>query len=95
MLLKFINKHADVFEALARNSGPYHGNWLPVRELTTANRSARTPQEQVALIQQQLDEVASQITLLNNQLNAHQTAQPSAQRPPIGIHRFRALKANS
>ena len=41
-LLNFINRNADVFEALARQATPFGSNWLPARRFAAQAESTNT-----------------------------------------------------
>lgn len=106
-VLRFIIKHADVFEALSRQGQPFGGSVLPRPYKTTvanANRSGKSIEQ----VQQQLEEINRKVADLNNDVRALHThttlvnkpernrvgnaSQQDAWRQVIGIERFRALQ---
>lgn len=92
IILLFISKHVEVFEALTRGGTPYGGNWLPVSP-AKPQRTSLAPEEQIVAIQQQIGELSQQVTVLSDQMNARQ--KKVAPTEEIGINRFRALQAES
>lgn len=90
-LLAFIDRHDGVFESLSRQATPFGGNWLP------ENRGAITAQAtqaQLVSLQEQVDRLTKEIARLSAQNKALAT-QSAPPKTPIGINRFRALRATS
>jgi uncharacterized protein (DUF849 family) len=90
-LLTFINRHADVFKALARVGAPYGES---VRRQTTGSGISNVmPEEQIDVLQLQLNELSQTIESLRVQLNTRSKAAQTdyKQSGTIGINRFRAI----
>lgn len=92
IILSFIRKHVEVFEALTRGGTPYGGNWLPVSP-AKPQQTNLAPEEQIVAIQRQIGELSQQVAVLSDQINARQNQ--VAPTEEIGINRFRALQTKS
>ncbi len=107
-VLTFINKNADVFEALTRSAYPFSSNGLPLNRYATDRKSVRNADDSLTRVQQQVDELTRMVNRLSNQINAIQPVGSPAGTLPnqsvgvdrsaalsneIGINRFRALQA--
>ena len=106
-VLRFIIKHADVFEALARQGQPFGGSVLPRHYKATTAKADRSVGS-IAQVQKQLEEINRKVADLSNDvraLHAHTTlvnkpernqagsaSKQDAWKQVIGIERFRALQ---
>jgi hypothetical protein len=97
-LHRFVQHHAEAFQALTRQSSPYGGNWATVG--TAAPDPA--PLQQLIALQQRVDELSQLVERLHQQL---QTLRRAGEVPPesvpgdwrnrVGINRFRALRTDA
>jgi peptidoglycan hydrolase CwlO-like protein len=109
-VLTFINRNADVFEALTRSAYPFGSSWRSPNRNATSPKAIRRADDQLAQVQQQVDELTRMIAQLSNQIRSIQPVQSPAgtqanqsavtHRPTtlpsdVGINRFRTLKANT
>ena len=96
-VIRFINEHPDVFEALSRSGSPFGGNCFPVRQYAADLDSVAVTRKEIARVQSQLEALTDQVARLNDRIDSAQTPAKSESAPEkqIGINRFRALQAQS
>lgn len=104
-LSRFINRHAELFNALTRHATPSGGNWLPVSHQAAGAAPTNAIREQITRVQQQVDELTQTVGQLSDRVNSIQsssqitpnqagaTDRPVSVTDEIGINRFRALRA--
>jgi hypothetical protein len=106
-VLRFIIKHAEVFEALSRQGQPFGGSVLSRYDTTPIDKTDHAA-ELLTRVQQQLDEINRKVATLNNDVRALHThttlanksdrnragnaSKQDAWKQVIGIERFRALQ---
>lgn len=95
-VLKFIDRHADAFEALSRSTMPNYGTGLSAtRSYAKIGQSNLAMRDQLNYVQAQVDELTKRVARLSDQINANAPVSSSVSgRRDIGINRFRSSRAS-
>lgn len=106
-IVAFIDRHAEIFEALVRSGSPFGGNWLPVTKNSTEGKLSRKVDDELVFLHQQVETLNRTVALLNDcveevvsKLSAGTKSSSSgtsvtsakAHQNEIGINRYRALQ---
>lgn len=99
IIMKFVNQHSGVFEALSRMGTPYGDNCLPSRKATAGQ--SPPDEDQLGYFRHQLDTLNSQVARLNEKVDSIRPVEnftktihrrSAVKANEIGINRFRALQ---
>ncbi len=95
-LFAFINRHADAFEAMARGSTPFGGNWLPERHYVSQDKQGGRTWQPVSPVAHRAVGWTRWVSRLGGKGSGiSPVSRSSVNTNDIGINRFRSLRSQS